>query len=284
MMKCLKRPIGLLALLSLTAPLAVNAQSITYTVDRTVSAGSIKGTITTDGTTGVLTAANITGWDLDIFDGVDSANTSVGEAGASIFLRGPQLRATDKELSWAPSPTANDLLQISTIQGPFPHTKFVRWEFANNCCTVAYERLYHSPGNHFQQFNHRNTGRFQIAKVVVDVEIDIKPGSDPNSINPDAGGFVAVAILTTSIAAGDAADFYALDVDPSTVMFGPAGAVIARDAKVKDVDGDGDDDLILHFKISDTGIACGDTEATLTGETFSGDSIEGTDSLITRCK
>jgi hypothetical protein len=115
------------------------------------------------------------------------------------------------------------------------------------------------------------------------ITIDIKPGSDPNSVNPDAGGFLAVGILTTSIALGDAADFYALDVDPSTLTFGPAGAAIARTAKVKDVDGDGDNDLILHFGISETGITCGDTEATLTGETFSGDAFEGTDSLTARC-
>ncbi len=120
--------------------------------------------------------------------------------------------------------------------------------------------------------------------VITTVTIDVKPDSDPNSINPDAGGFLGVAILTTNIGDDDAAGFYALEVDPSTLTFGPAGAAITRAAKVKDVDRDGDDDLILHFKISETGIVCGDTEAMLTGETFSGVAIEGTDALITRCK
>jgi len=42
------------------------------------------------------------------------------------------------------------------------------------------------------------------------VEIDIKPGSYPNSINLDSGRVVPVAILTTP-------DFDASIVDPGTV-------------------------------------------------------------------
>jgi len=126
-------------------------------------------------------------------------------------------------------------------------------------------------------------GTLTVEPLVEEVTIDIKPGSDPNAVNPSAGGYVAVAILTTSVSSGDALDFDATQVDPESVAFGPSGVAIARPAKVKDVDRDGDADLILHFKISDTGITCGDTEATLTGETFAGDAIQGTDSLITRC-
>ena len=67
-----------------------------------------------------------------------------------------------------------------------------------------------------------------------------------------------------------------------TVKFGPAGAVDAHGrAHVKDVDGDGDTDLLFHFKIPETGIQCDDTEAVLTGETWDGASIRGTDSVTT---
>jgi len=116
------------------------------------------------------------------------------------------------------------------------------------------------------------------------VTTDIKPGSDPNSINPGAGGFLGVAILTSSIADGDPLDFDATQVNPTSVRFGPNFTVLARAAKANDVDHDGDADLILHFKIADTGIECGDFVATLTGRTFNGDAIEGTDSLVTRCR
>ncbi|MDH3614408.1 MAG: hypothetical protein OES10_14160 [Gammaproteobacteria bacterium] len=110
--------------------------------------------------------------------------------------------------------------------------------------------------------------------AVTEITIDIKPGSDPNAINADAGGFLPVAILTDT-------DFDALRVDYTTVAFGPSGEAPAREAKAKDVDGDGDSDLILHFKISDTGIACGDIAATLTGATFDGEPITGTDAITT---
>ena len=49
----------------------------------------------------------------------------------------------------------------------------------------------------------------------------------------------------------------------------------------EDVDSDGDLDMVLHFKARDAGITCGDTEATLTGETIGGVPIEGTDAIKT---
>ncbi|MBI3467267.1 MAG: hypothetical protein HY000_30005 [Planctomycetes bacterium] len=76
------------------------------------------------------------------------------------------------------------------------------------------------------------------------VRIDIKPGSDPNSINLAAQGVVPVAILTTD-------NFDASQVDPSTVRFAGASAV---QSALEDVDHDGDLDLILHFRIRDTNL------------------------------
>jgi hypothetical protein len=42
-------------------------------------------------------------------------------------------------------------------------------------------------------------------------------------------------------------------------------------------DGDGDVDLLLHFKTPELDLAEGSTETTLTGETWVGQPIEGTD-------
>lgn len=101
------------------------------------------------------------------------------------------------------------------------------------------------------------------------MEIDIKPGSDPNSINLKSKGVVPVAVLTTD-------DFDATTVDPGTVRFGPGEAEAVHWA-LEDVDEDGDNiDMILHFKTQETGIKAGDTEATLIGETYDETSIEGT--------
>ncbi|MEN8130376.1 MAG: hypothetical protein ABFS45_09335 [Pseudomonadota bacterium] len=114
------------------------------------------------------------------------------------------------------------------------------------------------------------------------VSIDIKPGSDPNSINPRSKDVIPVAILTTNIADGDPLDFDATQIDATTVRFGPNGAGIAHAQEhIEDVDDDGDSDLLLHFRTQAKGIACGDTTATLTGETFSGDAIAGSDSIKT---
>jgi hypothetical protein len=118
---------------------------------------------------------------------------------------------------------------------------------------------------------------FSVSPAIVTVAIDIKLGSFPNSINPRSKGVIPVAILTTGA-------FDAITVDPTTVAFGPNGAAPVHSA-LEDVDGDGDTDLILHFNTQATGIQCGDTSASLTGQTFSGQMIQGSDSVKTAgCK
>ena len=106
------------------------------------------------------------------------------------------------------------------------------------------------------------------------VTIDIKPGSDPNSVNPRSKGVVPVAVLGST-------DFDATQIDYSTVTFGPDGASPAHDGHVEDVNDDGYPDMVFHFKTRDTGIICGDTKATLMGDTFDGLSVTGTDTVKT---
>lgn len=116
---------------------------------------------------------------------------------------------------------------------------------------------------------------FEPEAAIVEVSLDIKPSNSPNSINPKSNGVIAVAILTTN-------SFDATTVDPLTVRFGPKGAKEAHNTgHIKDVNHDGDSDLMLHFKTRATGIKCGDTSASLTGATFNGDLIEGTDTIKT---
>jgi len=124
-----------------------------------------------------------------------------------------------------------------------------------------------------------NTRDFALARyeslLVLEVAIDIKPDEFPNSINPRSREVIPVAILTTDT-------FDATTVDPLSITFGPNGAIEAHGrGHIEDVDGDGDDDLVLHFRIQETGIQCGDTSASLTGTTFSGFAIEGSDSIQT---
>ncbi|MDD5560152.1 hypothetical protein [Candidatus Methylomirabilis sp.] len=110
---------------------------------------------------------------------------------------------------------------------------------------------------------------------VTPVTLDIKPGSVPNSINPKSKGKIPVAILTTDI-------FDATTVDPTTVHFGRTGTEASpAHWALKDVDKDGDTDMILHFDTQDTGIQCGDASASLTGVTLRGQMIQGSDSVNT---
>ena len=104
---------------------------------------------------------------------------------------------------------------------------------------------------------------------VINVEIDIKPGSDPNSINLGSRGVVPVAVLTTGT-------FDASTADPATVVF--AGATPVRWA-MEDVDDDGDLDLVLHFKTEELDLDVNSKEAVLTGVTFGGVPIQGTDTV-----
>lgn len=108
---------------------------------------------------------------------------------------------------------------------------------------------------------------------VVEVAIDIKPGNKQNVINLRARGRVWVAVLSDS-------EFDPSQIEIPTVRFGTDEARVIRH-RVSDVNGDGLGDLSLCFKIPQTGIACGDTEALLTGATFDSELIEGFDSIRT---
>lgn len=112
--------------------------------------------------------------------------------------------------------------------------------------------------------------------MALQVAIDIKPGSGPNSINcRNKNEIIPVAILST-------ATFDATTIDHTTVTFEGAkefhtdkktGALKRHE---EDVDGDGDTDLVLHFRLRDTKLECLSKEARLEGESYNGLSIIGT--------
>jgi hypothetical protein len=107
------------------------------------------------------------------------------------------------------------------------------------------------------------------AVVVAPVVIDIKPGIYPNSINLKSKGVIPVAVLTAS-------EFDASTVAPSTVVL--AGASPVRWTK-KDVDDDGDLDMLFHFKTEDLMLNENSTEAILIGSTQNGIPLKGTDTV-----
>jgi hypothetical protein len=122
----------------------------------------------------------------------------------------------------------------------------------------------------------RARGAFQInGDTAIELAFDIKPDTLPNSVNPRSHGVIPVAIL------GSAA-FDVTAVRTATLRFGRTGteAPVAHSA-LQYVDGDRYVDLVLHFRTQQTGLACGSTQASLTGTALDGRKIHGTDSVRT---
>lgn len=118
--------------------------------------------------------------------------------------------------------------------------------------------------------------RTYVGPATVSVEIDIMPGDDLNCINNDGHGVIPVAILTTD-------DFDASRIDPFTVALDGASAQVkgksGNAGSLEDVDSDGDLDLVVQIDDMDDTYLAGTIVATLTGLTYEGMSIEGTDSI-----
>lgn len=112
------------------------------------------------------------------------------------------------------------------------------------------------------------------------VNIDIKPYSYPNAINIKNKGVIPVAVFGTEI-------FDVTTINTSTVFFGSAG----RQAQVhmrpngkyhygfEGVNNDSYLDVVFHFRTQDAGFNIDDTAGILTGKTYTGVSIMGSDSV-----
>lgn len=131
-----------------------------------------------------------------------------------------------------------------------------------------------------------------LAPTVIEVGIDIHPGSYPNSINLDSGGTTPIAILGDGVLDLN-------DIDVTTLTVGTLGVkTVGKTDKslcsVQDVSGpppgpggaedpsgepDGIDDLVCHFITVGIVTEDGDTTARLWGDFLSSGSLEGTDSV-----
>lgn len=161
----------------------------------------------------------------------------------------------------------------------------------------AFKFFTSGPDSPFATFNAPDGGTITTGETItdqppepVDVEVDVKPGSDSNPVNlksngrsqgksPRAGGVLPVAILTTE-------DYDATVVEVDTVLLGDAGlpsAVSPVGSSIEDVDGDGDDDVLLLFSILDLTLSSAiddeTTELLLTGEDADEAAISGVDSV-----
>ncbi|KKK51204.1 hypothetical protein LCGC14_3117290, partial [marine sediment metagenome] len=104
----------------------------------------------------------------------------------------------------------------------------------------------------------------------INVTIDIKPGSDPNSIKLGDTGSVPVAIFST-------AKFDAASVDVLTLQLSSAYVRLVGGrnvlASIEDVNGDGLGDLVVQFDRGLLELTVGTGFGTMTGSTLGGESM-----------
>jgi hypothetical protein len=176
--------------------------------------------------------------------------------------------------------------------GNAPNEVAIETEPANGSATLqADDTIQYSPNFDFfgeDSFEYRLTdtnGDSDVAIVTVgvffvsgQVPIDIMPNSDGNNLNLRAGQGAGIDIAILSVG-----EFFEApnEIDPLTLKFGPREANTWGSPQVRDVDGDGDEDLVVKFLIQQTGIPCGDTHASLFGRTFDFQSISGMDTINT---
>ncbi|MCP4370558.1 MAG: hypothetical protein GY797_20960 [Deltaproteobacteria bacterium] len=115
------------------------------------------------------------------------------------------------------------------------------------------------------------------ARAEVNVEIDIKPGSDPNCFNINGHGVVPVAILGSDV-------FDVNDIDTGSLFFaGLAVRVRGNRGPLYSYEFVNDDihlDMVCHFEDDPTAWTAGNgVTAELSGSLLDGTPFKGTDSI-----
>jgi hypothetical protein len=117
---------------AIAAPVTLRASDITYSVDDSVgTAGSVSGTITTDGSIGALSTGNIVGWDLNLNDG-SGGTFELTTANSQEIISESDLVATATQLTYyySYSDDAAFMIENATIGDGGP---YVCWSSSSYC-------------------------------------------------------------------------------------------------------------------------------------------------------
>lgn len=126
-------------------------------------------------------------------------------------------------------------------------------------------------------FGYDSVSRSAVTLVSQEIGEQMTIAVHPKAVNPISQNLVEVDVLSQC-------DFDATAMSIPGVFFGPGEAKVLR-YRTRDIDGDGLDDLRLWFRIYDTGIRCGDTQATLIARDLDWNPLFGTDWINTvRCE
>jgi len=175
---------------------------------------------------------------------------------------------------------------------------FTNWNSGepNNCSDIEHFLVYFTPNDHggragkWNDLGEGNNGGcgcggceqewYPMSAIcewdIIEVDIDIKPGSDPNCFNINGHGVIPVAILGSP-------NFDVSTIDLSTLSFGGLDVrVRGNKGSLCSTEYSNEDeflDLVCHFEDDPENWELGNDTATLTGELYDGKPIEGTDSI-----
>lgn len=130
-------------------------------------------------------------------------------------------------------------------------------------------------GESFEYQYTQSTQTLSAVTQVLDVIIDIKPGSETNSINLASSGIVPVAIISSDT-------FDATTVDPTSVsLAGASVKMVGKSDKYlcnqEDINNDGLIDLVCKIYTAQFMVEEGETMAIMEAETFDGIKLRGED-------
>ncbi len=119
--------------------------------------------------------------------------------------------------------------------------------------------------------------------LAVEALIDIKPDDDENTLNLRGGGVIPVAIFGGDTMSGHGYDLDVTDIDIASLRLADA-TVRARGSKgpdgiIRDVNGDGMVDLLVHFEVNELAVGSDATRLDLEGVIRDGRKLVGSDAV-----
>ncbi len=154
---------------------------------------------------------------------------------------------------WYPTNDVYELWVDGALQGTNPAGGTGTWQgwLSKGVHQVRIDWIYYQTNKPLINGGSYYDIKFTVLAQTIPLNIDIKPGSDPNSINPGEQGVLPVAILGSSI------DVSTIDLSKPITLGGAAvtsrGSAKAPKLAVsfEDVDGDGLMDLVAFFRVQD---------------------------------
>jgi len=174
-------------------------------------------------------------------------------------------------------PFYDTLLVAGFMNGAFTNAVEIYLGNVNQWTTLALDgevdRVFiHGAGIRGMRFGVDNLSWNGTAAPLAPAEIDIRPGSEENPIQPNSRGVIPVLIYGS-------AELDVEQIDPSTIGFGPGDAGLAHRSGPHyfDADEDGWLDMLTHHRTLESGLGSEDFEACLFAQTFDGGELEGCD-------